>query len=169
MTNMPKHPRTMGQRQQSTQSPMPGTRPQPQPGKQGNKTRPTPTPRLPKGNTQPKMAGSPKCKLRTSIGRCTPHRQSSRHPPGQPGSQADPTMHHPAHHHARALFCSGGLLYSGSHWDDLRAVRLNSVSAWDNLRAARLNSWFRMGQPSSRPPELCFVSGPGFVRVVFYF
>ncbi|MEQ2307700.1 hypothetical protein AMECASPLE_020946 [Ameca splendens] len=40
-------------------------------------------------------------KLRTSIGTCTSHRQSSRDPPGQPGSQADPAMHHSAHHHAQ--------------------------------------------------------------------
>ncbi|KAK5599184.1 hypothetical protein CRENBAI_024735 [Crenichthys baileyi] len=101
MTNMPKHPRTTGQSQQSAQSPMPGTIPQPQPGKKGNKTHPTPTPRPPTRNTRPKMAGPTKCKLRTTIGTCTPHRQSSRDPPGQPGSQADPVIHHPAHHHAQ--------------------------------------------------------------------
>ncbi|MEQ2225068.1 hypothetical protein ILYODFUR_013647 [Ilyodon furcidens] len=95
---MPNHPRTTGQ---SDQSPMPGTRPQPQPGKQGNKIRPTPTPRPPTRNTQPKMAGPPKCKLRSNIGTCTPCTQSSRDPPGQPGSQADPAMHHPTHHHAQ--------------------------------------------------------------------
>ncbi|MEQ2206385.1 hypothetical protein XENOCAPTIV_028721 [Xenoophorus captivus] len=31
----------------------------------------------------------------------TSHRQSSRDPPGQQGSQADPAMHHPAHHRAQ--------------------------------------------------------------------
>ncbi|MED6281914.1 hypothetical protein CHARACLAT_026715 [Characodon lateralis] len=100
-TNMPNHPRTTGQSQQSAQYPMPGTKRQPQTGKQGNKTCPTPTPRPPTRNTQPKMAGPPKCKLQTSIGTCTPRRQSSRDPPGQQGSQADLAMHHTAHHHAQ--------------------------------------------------------------------
>ncbi|KAK5610077.1 hypothetical protein CRENBAI_012530, partial [Crenichthys baileyi] len=35
MTNMPNHPQTTGQSQQSAQSTMPGTRPQPQPGEAG--------------------------------------------------------------------------------------------------------------------------------------
>ncbi|KAK5619822.1 hypothetical protein CRENBAI_006779 [Crenichthys baileyi] len=30
-----------------------------------------------------------------------PHRQTNRDPQGQPGSQADPAMHHPAHHRAQ--------------------------------------------------------------------
>ncbi|MED6282160.1 hypothetical protein CHARACLAT_029129, partial [Characodon lateralis] len=71
------------------------------PGKQGNKTRPTPTPWPLTRSTQPKIAGPPKCKLRTSIGKCMPHRQSSRDPPGQLGSQADPAMHHPALYRAQ--------------------------------------------------------------------
>ncbi|MED6256354.1 hypothetical protein ATANTOWER_024350 [Ataeniobius toweri] len=61
------------------------------------------------------------------------------------------------------------LLDSGSRWDVLLAIRLNSVSAQDNLRAARLNSGFSTGRPSGRLPELCFVAGPGFVRVLFCF
>ncbi|MEQ2284727.1 hypothetical protein AMECASPLE_024497 [Ameca splendens] len=89
MTNMPNHPRTMGQSQQSTQSPMPGIGPQPQPGMWGNKTRPTTRQRPPTNNTRPKMAGPPKC------------RQMNRDHPGKTGSQADPAMHHPAHHHAQ--------------------------------------------------------------------
>ncbi|MEQ2226967.1 hypothetical protein ILYODFUR_032774, partial [Ilyodon furcidens] len=40
LTNIPNHPWTMEQSQQSAQSPMPGTTSQPQPGKQGNKTHP---------------------------------------------------------------------------------------------------------------------------------
>ncbi|MEQ2279824.1 hypothetical protein AMECASPLE_013238 [Ameca splendens] len=61
------------------------------------------------------------------------------------------------------------LLDSGSRWGILPAVCLSSVSARDNLRAARLNSGFRTGRPLGRPPELCFVSGSGFVRVVVCF
>ncbi|XP_047230912.1 extensin-like [Girardinichthys multiradiatus] len=80
---------------------MPGTRPQPQPGKWGKQTRLTPTPRPPTRNIQPKMAGPPKCKLRASIGTCATRRQTSQDPLGQPGSQADPAMHHPAHYHTQ--------------------------------------------------------------------
>ncbi|KAK5604705.1 hypothetical protein CRENBAI_012445 [Crenichthys baileyi] len=83
---MPKHPRTTGHSQQRTQSPMPGTRPLPQPCKQGNETRPTPT----RGRKQD--ASDPKWQA---------HRQSSRDPLGQKGSQADPAMHQPAHHRAQ--------------------------------------------------------------------
>ncbi|KAK5618706.1 hypothetical protein CRENBAI_013500 [Crenichthys baileyi] len=89
------------QDQQSAQSPMPGTGLQPQPGKQRNNTHPTPTQRLPISHTWPKMAGPPKCKLQASIGTCTPHRQTNQNHQGHPGSQADPTMHHPTHHRSQ--------------------------------------------------------------------
>ncbi|MEQ2216898.1 hypothetical protein XENOCAPTIV_024835, partial [Xenoophorus captivus] len=59
--------------------PKPGTRQQPQPRKQGNKTHPTPTPRPPPNRTRPKTAGPPKCKLQALIGTSTPpHRQANR-------------------------------------------------------------------------------------------
>ncbi|MEQ2159795.1 hypothetical protein GOODEAATRI_026943 [Goodea atripinnis] len=81
---------------------MPGTRPQPQPGKRGNKTHPTPTSRPPISHTQPKLAWpTGKCNLRASIGTCTPHRQTNRILQGQPGSHADPAMQHPAHHRSQ--------------------------------------------------------------------
>ncbi|KAK5617644.1 hypothetical protein CRENBAI_002380 [Crenichthys baileyi] len=80
---------------------MSGTGPQPQPGKRGSKTHPTPTLRPPISHTRPKMPGPPKCKLRASIGKFTPHRQINRSPQGQPDSQADPAMHHPAHNCAQ--------------------------------------------------------------------
>ncbi|MEQ2238611.1 hypothetical protein ILYODFUR_034912 [Ilyodon furcidens] len=47
------------------------------------------------------MARPPKCKLRASIGNAAPHRQTNRNHQGQPGSQAESTTHHPAHHHAQ--------------------------------------------------------------------
>ncbi|KAK5604393.1 hypothetical protein CRENBAI_018153 [Crenichthys baileyi] len=43
----------------------------------------------------------------------------------------------------------------------------NSGSGWVDLRAIRLNSGFRMGQPSGRLTELCFVSGPGLAQACY--
>ncbi|MED6261881.1 hypothetical protein ATANTOWER_011312 [Ataeniobius toweri] len=67
----------------------------PQPGKRGNKTHRTPTPRPPIRNTRAKMAGPTTCKLRASIGTCTPHKQTNRDSQGQPGNQSDPQCSNP--------------------------------------------------------------------------
>ncbi|MEQ2292758.1 hypothetical protein AMECASPLE_026176 [Ameca splendens] len=81
---------------------MPGTRPQPQPGKQGNKTRPTPTLRPTTRNTQPKMADPSECKLRASIGTkwhnhqhpCQPSKNDRAKPScGSPRANATITPH----------------------------------------------------------------------------
>ncbi|MEQ2290880.1 hypothetical protein AMECASPLE_007620 [Ameca splendens] len=56
----------------------------PQPGKRGDKTHPTPTLRPPISHTRPKMAGPPKCKLRASIGTCTPPQTKEPKPPRPP-------------------------------------------------------------------------------------
>ncbi|MEQ2278476.1 hypothetical protein XENORESO_019355 [Xenotaenia resolanae] len=84
---MPNHTRTHG----AEPTERPGTGTQTQPGKQGNKTRPTQTLRPPTRNPRPKMAGPPKCKLRASIGTCTPHIQKNRDPKGQPTSRVKQT------------------------------------------------------------------------------
>ncbi|KAK5613556.1 hypothetical protein CRENBAI_019818 [Crenichthys baileyi] len=55
-----------------------------------------------KQQSPPTKNGSPtKCKLNASLGACTPHRQMNKNHQVQPGSQADPVMHHPAHHRAQ--------------------------------------------------------------------
>ncbi|KAK5622129.1 hypothetical protein CRENBAI_009805 [Crenichthys baileyi] len=92
MTNMSNHPQT--HRAEPTERPVPDawhrtTATTRQAGQQETR------------NTRSKTAGPPKCKLRASLGTCTPHRQMNRNPQGQPGSQADPVMYHPAHHHAQ--------------------------------------------------------------------
>ncbi|XP_047226608.1 proteoglycan 4-like [Girardinichthys multiradiatus] len=50
----------------------------------------------------PKWQAHPKCKLQAMIGTCTPPPITGKpRPPDQLGSQADATMHHPAHYHAQ--------------------------------------------------------------------
>ncbi|MEQ2232101.1 hypothetical protein ILYODFUR_007750 [Ilyodon furcidens] len=84
MTNMPNHPRTHGAG--PTERSVPDTRHRTaattrQVGQQNTSHINTEAAYKP---TQPKMAGLPKCNHQV-----------------QPDSQADPAMHHPAHHHAQ--------------------------------------------------------------------
>ncbi|MEQ2312263.1 hypothetical protein AMECASPLE_029103 [Ameca splendens] len=96
---MPNHPKTMGQSQQSAQSPSPAPDPTTRQAGQQNMSH---------TNTEATNKKHP-----TQNGRPTQMQAPDQHkhmhtpqtikprPPGQPGSQADPAMHHPAHHRAQ--------------------------------------------------------------------